>query len=88
MTDWRLQDKFKLEFDKKIKAYKKSVYLKQGFYNYLFAYVPEGTTEIDFEELEGNTHEAENDYTIIVYYRPFGGRYDQVIAANTFNSIR
>jgi hypothetical protein len=88
MTDWRLQDGFKMEFNEKIKAYETSAYMKQGFYNYLFAYVPDGTTEIDFEELEGNTHEAENDYTIIVYYRPFGGRYDQVIAANTFNSIR
>lgn len=88
LTDWKLQEDFKMSYDEEIKAYKVSAYIKQGFYNYLFAYVEEGTDEAVYEETEGNNHETENDYTIIVYYKPFGGRFDQVIAVNTFNSIR
>lgn len=87
-TDWKLKEDYKMAYDEKIKAYKVSAYMKQGFYNYLYAYVEDGTGEADYSETEGNNYETENDYTIIVYFRPFGGRYDQVIAVNTFNSIR
>ncbi len=88
LTDWSLQNAYKMEYNPEIRAYETSAYLKHGFYNYMYVYVPDGTTNVVYEEVEGNYFETENDYTIIVYYRPFGGRYDQVIAANTFNSIK
>lgn len=88
MSDWQLKDSYKMEYIQEKKSYFKSVYLKQGFYNYLLAYVPKGTKEIDIDEIEGNDFRTENDYTILVYYKPFGSRYDQVISAQTFSSVR
>ncbi len=87
MTDWQLMDKFRMAYDDKSRTYKTSVFLKNGYYNYLYAYVPFGKETVDFSTIEGSTYETDNDYTIIVYYKPFGGRYDQVIAAYTLNSI-
>jgi len=37
-------------------------------------------------EIEGDWFETENQYIILIYYRPFGGRYDQVIGQITFIS--
>jgi hypothetical protein len=32
------------------------------------------------EKIEGNAWETENEYSIYVYHRPFGSRYDKLIA--------
>ena len=60
--------------------------LKQGYYNYYYAVVPKETNEIDLDRLEGNSQETENEYTILVYYRPFGTRYDQLVGVSTVTS--
>jgi hypothetical protein len=36
--------------------------------------------------LEGDWYETENDYAILVYFRPFGSRYDRLLFAGEFNS--
>jgi hypothetical protein len=61
-------------------------FLKQGYYNYEFAVVDHLTGELDEEGLEGNWFEASNQYTILMYYRPFGSRYDQLLGAVTVSS--
>lgn len=86
MTDWKIQEKFKLAYSEKLSLYAADVLLKQGYYNYTYAVVPRGTTEADINELQGNWYETENDYTILIYHRPFGGRYDQLVGARTFGS--
>ncbi len=59
--------------------------LKQGFYDYLYYFLDEnGNKTIAFTE--GNDYDAENEYTIFVYYRAFGERYDRIIGHKTFNS--
>ena len=37
-------------------------------------------------ELDGNYYETENLYTILVYYKSFIGRADELIGVATFNS--
>lgn len=86
MTDWRIQDKFKMGYSEKLELYAVDVLLKQGYYNYNYAIVPKGTNQVDLSELEGDWFETENDYTILVYYRPFGTRYDQLVGAITIKS--
>ncbi len=97
-TDWRIDDRYKLVYNELISAYVVKLLLKQGFYNYAYAVVersPSGKKEDTIQEredllaeLEGNWYEAENDYTILVYYRPFGARYDQLIGARTVGTGR
>ncbi len=85
-TDWQLKPEFKMVYNPAVGAYVGKALLKQGYYNYMYAAVPQGTRIVDFEPIEGNWYETRNDYTILVYYRPFGGRYDQLIGATTFTS--
>lgn len=86
MTDWRIQEKFKMAYSEKLGLYAVDVLLKQGYYNYNYAIVKKGTNEVNLAELEGDWFETENDYTVLVYYRPFGTRYDQLVGAMTIKS--
>jgi hypothetical protein len=42
----------------------------------------------DWADTEGNFSEAENNYHMLIYYRPVGGRYDQLVGASTVSSWR
>ena len=84
MTDWKIQERFKMTYQNVVNAYVADVFLKQGYYNYMYATVPKKGDKIpDLGELEGNWYETENHYTVLVYYRPFGERYDRLMAAYT-----
>jgi hypothetical protein len=64
------------------------MFLKQGFYNYLYALRPaSGNGLPDFSTTEGNYYGTENSYIVLVYYRPFGARADEVIAFTSLNSV-
>lgn len=77
----------KMIFNKETGAYEKTMFLKQGFYNYLYALRPaNGKGYPDFSTTEGSYYATENAYTILVYYRPFGARADEVIAFTSLNS--
>ncbi|MFT5266062.1 MAG: hypothetical protein ACI8YQ_004822 [Polaribacter sp.] len=89
LTGWKTDERYKMVYNPLINAYVGQFFLKQGFYDYLYAVVDRDEPKvIDFDELEGSWHETENDYTVLVYYTPFGARYEQVIAVAQFNSIR
>ncbi len=76
--DWQLYDENKLKYNKQESAYKGKILLKQGVYDYYYALVNHDD-KIDLSAMEGSWFETENDYMILVYHRPFGGRYDKLI---------
>ena len=87
LTDWKIDERFKMKYNAKLKKYQARVQLKQGFYNYMYAFVSDKAPKVvNLEELEGHSHETNNDYTILVYFRPFGGQYDQLVAVKGFQS--
>lgn len=93
LTDWAILPEYRMEYDQSLGAYVGQVLLKQGYYDYAYATLPvepngkEGKFPLpDMAEPEGAWHETENQYTILIYYRPFGSRYDQVIGALSFTS--
>ena len=61
-------------------AYEATLMLKQGAYDFLYLWVPDGTTVGQTAPAEGNFYEAENEYQVYIYHRPFGGRYDRLVA--------
>ena len=75
-------------FDPALGYYKKSLLLKQGYYSYNYILRDkEGSNPMnDFTETEGNHWETENNYSIMVYYRPPGARHDHIIGFSTINS--
>ncbi len=87
LTDWQIKPEFKMEHSTEAKAYYcESPLLKQGFYNYEYRVVNRQTGKIDLEGLEGNWYETSNQYTILVYFRSFGDRYERLMSAVTIDS--
>lgn len=85
LTDWQLKPEFLMEYDASRGAYQGAAWLKMGYYNFMYA-VPDDKGLPDTSPMEGDWYETENDYNVLVYYRPFGSRYDQLLFAGTFNS--
>lgn len=83
-TDNTFSDKYKMQYDYNEKAYRLSLLLKQGMYNYL--YFTKGNRGYSTAKIEGNYYETENEYSIYVYYRPTGQRYDSLIGVQTLQS--
>ncbi|MBA2250145.1 MAG: DUF5103 domain-containing protein [Chitinophagaceae bacterium] len=84
LTDNNYTDSLKLHFDPEKGSYETKLLLKQGYYNY--TYLAVDPTTGSHSEVDGNYYETENVYTILVYYRSFGGRADELIGVANFNS--
>lgn len=87
LTNWELSKKNELVYNFENKAYEIELLLKQGYYNYQYAFLAEGSKAGDASYTEGNHYETENDYIILVYHRPLHSRYDRVIGHQIFNSL-
>ncbi len=59
------------------KHYTANLLLKQGYYNYFYATLEKG--KINTRQTENSFELTENEYDVIVYYKPFGGRGDRVV---------
>ena len=79
LTDWKMAPENKMVYNYDDETYEAFLYLKQGYYDYQYAFLVDGSTIPDETIVEGNHYETNNEYTILVYYRPLGGRYDQLI---------
>ena len=88
LSDWRLLPEFKMEYLPEAKAYIAEPFLKQGYYNYMYVFLKDGTSFGDESWLEGNHYETENNYWILVYHRPQTERYDKLVACRKFASNR
>jgi hypothetical protein len=87
LTDYSSGRIGKMEFNNETGAYEKTMFLKQGFYNYTYVTLPKDKAKYpDFGATEGNNWTTENSYTVLVYYRPFGARADELIGAASLNS--
>jgi hypothetical protein len=84
-NDFNPTDEYELIYNETTRRYETVVLLKQGYYDYMYVTKNE-RGEIDVTAIEGSFARTENDYTIVVYYRPPGGRYTKVIGYGTANS--
>ena len=79
LTDWDFNDEALLKYDYENHLYETSLYLKQGYYNYAYIFLEDGTDAGDITLIEGNHWDTNNEYIILVYYREPGTYYDQMI---------
>ena len=89
MNSYNMDDTSAMSYNTEKGVYEKSMFLKQGFYSYM--YVTKDARERNAvavtEQTDGNYWETENDYTILVYYRPLAGRHDELVGVATVNSL-
>lgn len=84
LTDWEIKPENKMQkVDGKLQ-WKGQMKLKQGFYNYSYVVVKPHIKPTE-TLLEGSYSLTENMYDILVYFRPVGGRYDQVVGYSKFD---
>ena len=74
-----------MKYDSFSDTYTNQMLLKQGFYNYKYVVVNRDGT-IDYGAISGNYWQTENDYTVLVYFRDLGARYDRIIGMGKTNS--
>lgn len=87
-NDWRCTKENLMHYNEKRFGYECTLYLKQGFYNYEYVFLKDGTSAADETLIEGSHYETENDYSIYVYHRQQGTFYDQLIGVKRLNSLR
>jgi len=65
--------------------YENSRLFKQGFYNYKYVTIDD-YGNIDESAISGDFWQTENEYTVLIYYRDIGQRYDKIIGVGQGNS--
>ncbi|MBL7724251.1 MAG: DUF5103 domain-containing protein [Chitinophagaceae bacterium] len=89
LTNYTQDDNSRMIFNEEKGMYEKALFLKQGFYNYSYVTVSDKKQRDiipSLENTEGNYWGTENSYTILVYFRSFGARADELIGYTSINS--
>ena len=84
-NNWTIDGSTYMEYDSFSDTYINNRLFKQGFYNYKFVLVNRDGT-IDEGAISGNFWQTENEYTVLVYFRDLGARYDRIIGVGKANS--
>ena len=87
LTGWNLASESEMEYNYKNSQYEKSLLLKQGFYNYIYAYKKRNDDKTDISLIEGSHFETENDYYIFVYYQDYTSNYERIIGYKKINTL-
>jgi hypothetical protein len=85
LTNYNFPDSLKMVFSPEKGKYETHLLMKQGYYDYTYVAVDK-SAPFAHSDFDGNYYETENVYTILVYYKSFIGRADELIGVATFNS--
>jgi hypothetical protein len=85
LTGYEYNDKTKMIFNADKGRYECTAFLKQGYYSYTYVAVDKNDAS-KRTDLEGNYWETENSYTILIYYKAFSDRADQLIGVGKIDS--
>ena len=75
-----------MNYDAATGCYTADLLLKQGAYNYMYLWVPDGTSVGQTSRIEGDHYETVNEYLVKVYDRPMGERYDHFVGYGVAHS--
>lgn len=87
LTNWNANKSNEMTWNFNTSAYELTLFLKQGYYNFQYVYVPQGSIVADHKNIEGSFWETENDYQIFVYFKDLAGRYDRLVGYRQLNSV-
>ena len=89
LDNYNLDDSAKMVFNNDTRSYEKTLFLKQGYYNYNYVTIDQADPKraAIYDYTEGNHGDTENDYLILVYYRGLAGRADELVGISHINSL-
>ncbi len=85
---WQYNASNMMKYNYEKKGYELNLLLKQGFYDYAYAFLKDGNNVADFGLIEGNHFETENDYYIMVYWKNPSSNYHHLIGIQAVNNHR
>lgn len=86
LNNWNANKSNEMTWNFDTSAYELTMLLKQGYYNYYYVYVPDGSQVADHANIEGSFWQTKNEYQIFVYYTEMGSRYDRLVGYRQLNS--
>lgn len=86
ITDWRMDESSKMEYDPQRRGYQKRLQLKQGYYDYMYIVKDKNTGEATLATVNGDFWETNNMYHIFVYLYDYLQNYDQLIGYKVVRS--
>lgn len=85
-TQRRFDPSSRMYFNRATGRYERSLLLKQGSYNYQYLFVPSGSMRGLTAPVESDNYQTVNEYTVRVYYRPRGTRFDRLVGVSTIKT--
>ncbi|AMR34514.1 hypothetical protein A0256_11195 [Mucilaginibacter sp. PAMC 26640] len=86
-NDYKIDENSRLQYDDRGRFFT-NLFLKQGVYDYMYVWVDKNTKKADDTALEGNYFETENEYQLLVYYRPAGARWEELVGYSMLTTVR
>ncbi|TRX38735.1 DUF5103 domain-containing protein [Flavobacterium sp. ZT3R18] len=87
-NNYSTSPEYKMDYNAKTALYEKAILIKQGFVNYQY-HIADNKGIMDQENgIDGNFYQTVNDYSVLVYYKGNGDRYEKVIGYGTANSLQ
>lgn len=86
LTNWQLNNTGKMNYNFNRNGYEKTLLLKQGYYEYVYAFLDNKKSCGDITLVEGNHFDTNNEYMIYVYYHDPGKTYQQLIGVKLLKS--
>lgn len=76
----------RMKYDSQNKQFYTTMLLKQGVFDYHYTWATEKGVIINDHVFDGSFFETENDYQILIYYKPAGSRFEELVAFTQINS--
>jgi hypothetical protein len=86
-NDFKIDESSRMQYDNRGRFYA-NLFLKQGVYDYQYVWVNNATKKPDDTVIEGNYFETENDYQLLIYYRPPGARWEELVGYSLLNTAK
>ncbi|MCZ4222132.1 DUF5103 domain-containing protein [Pedobacter rhodius] len=87
-NNFTLSKENKLLYDAGRKQFYANIILKQGLYDYEYAWFNNDTKTVETQPFEGSFFQTENSYQIFVYYRRPGARWETLVGyTNLSNKV-
>lgn len=81
-----MDDASRMKYDMTEGKYILSYLLKQGGYNYQYWFLPKGQSKATLSRTDGSFWQTNNEYTIYVYHRGWGERYDRLVGVEVITN--
>ena len=83
LTGWTYNKLNQMNYNPALQQYEGQLLLKQGYYEYWYAVVKQGSNKGSITPIAGNHWETNNTYTIYVYYHNYMPEYDRLVGVQT-----